>query len=293
VDAVFAARMWVVFIWSGAMDPRYRLMASYVLTVAGGKGGVGKTTTAVNVGAALQEMGQDVVVVDADLGMANLGGMLEIEYERSLHEILAGDAGVSEALEDATGGLTIIPGEQRLEAFADADPAELRKVIETLRNAYDIVVIDTGAGLSHEVAVPLGLANGIILVTTPDAVAIGDTVKTAELSERIDGTVLGTVLNRVNRQTDVAKIDDRFKVPVLAVIPDEPQATSSEPLVLKAPESNAADAVRMFAKNLEEYIYGEVDIADLDIVIEKSWFDEEETEDDEEEDSDGRFGLFG
>jgi len=147
---------------------------------------VGKTTTAVNVGAALQEKGHDVVVVDADLGMANLGAMLGIDHATSLHEILAGDAAVSEALTDAPGGLTIIPGEQSLDAFADADPAKLRQVIKTLRNAYDVVMIDTGAGLSHEVAVPLGLADGIILVTTPDDVAVGDTVKTPWLADRID-----------------------------------------------------------------------------------------------------------
>jgi len=120
--------MWGVFIWSGAMDPRYRLMASYVLTVAGGKGGVGKTTTAVNVGAALQEMGQDVVVVDADLGMANLGGMLEIEYERSLHEILAGDAGVSEAL----GGEQITVGGTR-----GLNPLEVKPTPDHVLNAVD------------------------------------------------------------------------------------------------------------------------------------------------------------
>ncbi|NHN64315.1 MinD/ParA family protein, partial [Haloarcula sp. JP-Z28] len=56
-------------------------MAGYVCTIAGGKGGVGKTTTAVNLGAVLQEMDYDVAVVDADLGMANLGSMLSVEPE--------------------------------------------------------------------------------------------------------------------------------------------------------------------------------------------------------------------
>ena len=269
-------------------------MAGYVCTVAGGKGGVGKTTTAVNVGAALQERGYDVVVVDADLGMANLGAMLGIDHETSLHEILAGDAAVSEALTDTPTGLTIIPGEQSLDAFADADPAKLRQVIKTLRNAYDVVLIDTGAGLSHEVAVPLGLADGIILVSTPDDVAVGDTVKTAQLADRIDGEVIGAVLNRVTRHTDVARIDDRFGFQLLAVVPDDQKATIEEPLVVNTPESPAAEAYRQLTDNLDSLFFGGKTVDDLETVLEEEWFVESEDDDgdEEEEESGGVFGLF-
>jgi len=270
-------------------------MAGYVCTIAGGKGGVGKTTTAVNVGAALQEAGHDVVVVDADLGIANLGSMLGIEHQASLHEVLAGDAAVSEALTDAPGGLTIIPGEQSLEAFADADPAKLRKVIKTLRNAYDVVLIDTGAGLSHEVAVPLGLADGILLVTTPDDVAVGDTVKTAQLADRIDGEVIGVILNRVTKHTDVADISDRLGFKLLAVVPDDQAATAVEPLVLNATDSRAASAFQQLSSSLEAVFFRGETTEDVETVLDEEWFldeDDVEEEDDEEEDSGGVFGLF-
>ena len=275
---------------------RQQIMAGYVCTIAGGKGGVGKTTTAVNLGAGLQELGYDVAVVDADLGMANLGSMLSVEPEKSLHEILAGDAAVSEAITDAPGGLTVVPGEQSLDAFADADPAKLRKVIKTLRNAYDVVIIDTGAGLSHEVAVPLGLADGIVLVTTPDDVAVGDTVKTAQLADRIDGTVLGGLITRVTRHTDVAAITEQFDFPLLAVIPDDPQATSEEPLVVNDPESPAADAYLRLTDALEGVFFeGEAPAEDLDTIVDDDWFVEDgttEEADTEDDDSGGVFGLF-
>lgn len=270
-------------------------MAGYVCTIAGGKGGVGKTTTAVNVGAALQEKGHDVAVVDADLGMANLGAMLGIDHDTTLHEILAGDGAVSEALTDTPSGLTIIPGEQRLDAFADADPAKLNQVIKTLRNAYDVVLIDTGAGLSHEVAVPLGLADGIILVTTPDDVAVGDTTKTAQLADRIDGRVLGAVLNRVTRHTDVVDIANSFEFKLLAVVPDDQMATVEEPLVVNTPESPAAEAFRQLSDNLDELVFGDSTVDDLKTVLENEWFiddDEATDDDDEEEESGGVFGLF-
>jgi septum site-determining protein MinD len=272
-------------------------MVGYVCTIAGGKGGVGKTTTAVNIGAVLEERGYDVVVVDADLGMANLGEMLGVDHEVSLHEILAGDSTVSEGLTDAQGGLTVVPGEQSLEAFAEADPAKLRKVIKTLRNAYDVVLVDTGAGLSHEVTVPLGLADGILMVTTPDDVAVGDTVKTADLADRVDGEVIGGLITRVTRNTDVASITDKFPFPTLGVIPVDLEATEREPMVLNSPDSPASEAYRKLTGSLEAVFFDGADAADIDLVFEEEWFldeDEaaEEVEPDEEE-SGGVFGIFG
>jgi len=269
-------------------------MAGYVCTIAGGKGGVGKTTTAVNVAAALEENGYDTAVVDADLGMANLGEMLGIEYDSSLHEILAGSATVSEGLTDAQGGMTVIPGEQSLEAFAEADPAKLRKVIKTLRNAYDVVLVDTGAGLSHETTVPLGLADGILLVTTPDDVAVADTVKTAQLSGRVDGDILGGLVCRVTKNTDVEGIDEEFDFPTLGVIPVDLDATESEPLVLKSPDSEAAAAYRQLTDVLQGVFFEGRDPEDSDIVLDEEWFLEEEDDIEEEaESSGGRFSFFG
>jgi septum site-determining protein MinD len=271
-------------------------MAGYVCTIAGGKGGVGKTTTAVNIGSVLEERGYDVVVVDADLGMANLGEMLGVEHEVSLHEILAGDSTVSEGLTDAQGGLTVVPGEQSLEAFAEADPAKLRKVIKTLRNAYDVVLVDTGAGLSHEVTVPLGLADGVLMITTPDDVAVADTVKTADLAERVDGEVVGGLITRVTRNTDVAGIIEEFPFPTLGVIPVDLEATENEPMVLNSPESPAAEAYRQLTTSLERVFFEGATGEAVEEVFEEDWFvdeEEEAVESEEEEESGGVFGLFG
>jgi septum site-determining protein MinD len=227
-------------------------MTGYVFTIAGGKGGVGKTTTAINVGVALQDAGHDVVVVDADLGMANLGAMIGVEHEPSLHQVLAGKAAVSDAIVEGPGGITVVPGERNLEAFADADPAKLRKVVQALSTAYEIVLIDTGAGLSHETTVPLGLADGVLLVTTADDVAIGDTVKTAQLAARIEGEVVGAVLTRADDDTNVSDVADKLDLEMLAVVPEDQDATRDEPLILNDPDSYAAEAYRRLASTLEE-----------------------------------------
>jgi len=227
-------------------------MTGYVFTIAGGKGGVGKTTTTINVAVALQDAGHDVVVVDADLGMANLGAMLDIEHEPSLHQVLAGKAAVSDAITEGPGGITVVPGERNLEAFADADPAKLRKVVKALSTAYEIVIIDTGAGLSHETTVPLGLADGVLLITTADEVAIGDTIKTAQLAQRIEGDVVGAVLTRANDDTNVSQVADQLDLEMLAVVPEDQEATRNEPLLINHTDSYAAEAYRRLASTLEE-----------------------------------------
>ncbi|SDE89615.1 MinD/ParA family ATP-binding protein [Halorientalis regularis] len=279
-------------------------MTGYVYTIAGGKGGVGKTTTAINVAVSLQDAGHDVVVVDADLGMANLGAMLDVDHEPSLHQVLAGKAAVSDAIIEGPGGITVVPGERNLEAFADADPAKLRKVVKALSTAYEIVLIDTGAGLSHETTVPLGLADGVLLVTTADEVAIGDTIKTAQLAERIDGDVVGAVLTRADDDTNVSEVADKLDMEMLAVVPEDQDATRDEPLIINGPDSYAAEAYRRLASTLEEIYEANTEggvtpeqefepsaTTDTD---EESPEESESSdgEDDDEDDEEGVFGLF-
>lgn len=269
-------------------------MTGHVFTIAGGKGGVGKTTTAINLGVILDDAGYDVVVVDADLGMANLAAMLDISYENSLHEVLAEESTISQTLTEAPGGITVIPGEQSLEAFANADPGKLKKVIRTVKNTYDVVLIDTGAGLSHEATVPLGLADSVILVTTPDSVAIGDANKTGDLAKRVDGDVIGLILTRSQGVDQVQESLSELEYDILEVIPEDNEATNAEPLVLNAPDSPAAEAYRNLGTTLERLLEGE-DIES--IIAEKSdsyrnaeGEQEESTGEDEEG---GSFGLFG
>jgi septum site-determining protein MinD len=239
-------------------------MTGHVYALASGKGGVGKTTSTVNLGAALRGAGYDTIVLDADLAMANLGPMVDIEDGPTLHDALAGEADLRDALvwlptesvptrspPDEGPHLIVVPGSRSLERFAEADPGGLRGVIQSLAEAADFVVCDTGAGLSHENAVPLGVADGVVLVTTPDAVAIEDAKKTAAFAERAGGSVVGAVLTHAGEATDVSAITDQLGVEMLAVIP-ESDAVGNEPLVETAPESYAAEAYQRLASALAD-----------------------------------------
>nr|WP_205596744.1 cell division ATPase MinD [Halostella salina] len=228
-----------------------------VYAVASGKGGVGKTTTTVNVGTALAGAGNSVAVVDADMGMANLAGLVSLSPDATtLHEVLAGEASVEEATYELADGIVAVPSGADLESYADVDATGLGDVVDRLREKFDYVLLDVGAGISHESVLPLGLADEVVLVTTPEPASVKDASKTADLTERADGSVAGLVITRVrdDRNFDFEGIADRVGVPLLGTVPEDDAVRDSvytgTPVVVDSPESPAAVAYRRLAKRL-------------------------------------------
>lgn len=231
----------------------------YVYAVASGKGGVGKTTTAVNLGAAFVEAGRDVAVVDVDLGMANLADFLDLDgVDMSLHDVLAGDAEIEAAITAAPGGFDVVVGSQTIEAFGRADPAELGSVLPALRERYDVVLLDGGGGLSHDMTVPLGLADDVIVVTTPSDASITNAIKTTDLVERLDTTIQGLIVTRIGGagRATPETVADRIDLPVLGSVPEDGAIQMSvdegTPLVAIDRESPAAQSYREIAYSLLE-----------------------------------------
>ncbi|MFB6268582.1 MAG: P-loop NTPase [Halobacterium sp.] len=225
-------------------------MTGRVFAVASGKGGVGKTTTAVNLAAAMAEADRSVVLVDYDLGMSNVGAVLDVEpADATLHDVLAGDADTLDAVAGAPGGFDAMVGGTHIEDFGRADPSKLREVADDLRAEYDVTIVDTGGGLSHDTTVPLGLADDVLLVSTPQVAALENTKKTLELAERVGGDVTGLILTRVGgRDADVSDAVADIDVPLLGKIPEDSSVPDSEdagePLLVHAPESPAAQSYR-------------------------------------------------
>lgn len=228
-----------------------------VFAVASGKGGVGKTTTAINVGAGFAEAGQSVVVVDVDLGMANLADVLDVEFdETTLHDVLADDADLEEAVQFSPAGFDVIVGSADFDGFGRADPGGLRSVVEELREEYDVVVLDTGGGLSYDTALPLGLADEVILVTTPDDAALNNVETTRELVDRLGGEVAGVVVNRIGGASGGSQetVESRLDLPVLGAVPEDGAVPDSIedgiPVVVGNRTSPAAQAFREIAYDL-------------------------------------------
>ncbi|UPM41953.1 MinD/ParA family ATP-binding protein [Halocatena salina] len=198
-------------------------MSGRVFAIGGGKGGVGKTTAVSNLATALSAAGYDVVALDVDLGMSNLGPVLGIQPDGgpTIHNVLAGDAGISEATYKTDRGFSVIPGTQALDEYAAADPSRLQYTTGPLTEEYDVILLDTSAGLSDEVISPLRLADSVVLVTTPDVVAIRDAAKTGELAARVGGTVEGVVVNQAREDEETQELIDELGDEVLAAVPED------------------------------------------------------------------------
>ncbi len=157
-----------------------------ILAVTGGKGGVGKSTVALNLAAEL-----DAVLVDADLGMADLPR----RPGPDLHDVLADRATVEEAV-CRLGELSMLPCGRSLAGARAADVGALRATLDRLARRVGPVVVDCPAGLRSDVGVPLVAATVCLLVTRPREPALTAAVRVRELARALDTPLAGVVLNR-------------------------------------------------------------------------------------------------
>jgi septum site-determining protein MinD len=227
-----------------------------VFAVASGKGGVGKTTTAAALGSILSVAGNSVVVVDADLGMPNLAETLGVDGRGrpNLNDALSGTATVLEVVYQSQSGPDIVPGGHDLQSFAEADPGAMTRLLEPL-SGYDYVLFDTGAGLSHDSVLPLGLADAVLLVSTPEPNALRDTERTRQVSARLGGYAAGVVLTRVpNAGPDIGLVRRILDTTILEAVPEDGAVASAmaaeNALVNHAPDSPAVTAYRRLASTL-------------------------------------------
>lgn len=230
-----------------------------VYTVASGKGGVGKTTVAVNVSSAIASTGAPTIVIDADIGMANLGEHLGIAEARpTLHDVMRGEADLADAAHAVGDELHAVPGSTDLESYASIEPDALIDVIEDAREHFAYVVIDGGGGLSYENTLPLGIADDVVLVSTPTPSSEQDTRKTAALAERVETSVAGLVVNRVTDKPPIKPIamSERLEVTHLGSVPESPAVmaslTAGEPVIRYEPHDEAAHALRSVTESLTE-----------------------------------------
>jgi len=268
-------------------------MSGYACSIGAAKGGVGKTTVVANVGVALTDEGYDVVIVDGDLKMPNLDSLVDVESEATVHSVLSGEASLNDALVESQSGAWVVPGDRSLDAYSNTEPSELGAVIRELTSEFDVVLVDTGSGLTDETAVALAAADGVLCLSKPSDSSIADARKTIELVDRADGNALGSLLTCASRADQVDSMRDEFDVPLLGVVPSDRDVITDEPAVHNSPDSDVAEAYRILTESLERIMFEDADGEDLEMAFVEGWVDGDLGDDNlESGDESGAFGLF-
>jgi flagellar biosynthesis protein FlhG len=197
-----------------------------IVALTSGKGGVGKTFLSANLAAALARRGLRVLVLDADLGLANLDVMLNLQPKITLHDVFTGARHLEDAILPAPGGFSVLLAGSGLVEYSRLTPQvreQLLGIIDTVAPRYDIILLDTGAGISDVVLYSVSLADEVLIVATPEPTSMADAYATIKvLATHQQRRAIGLVVNQVSRvgegraiRGQLQLVIDRFVAPML------------------------------------------------------------------------------
>jgi flagellar biosynthesis protein FlhG len=246
-----------------------------VIAITSGKGGVGKSNVAVNLAIQLAAAGKQVVLLDADLGLANADVLCNVDLPCNLSHVIARKKELSEVLIDAPGGFKLVGGASGLARMADLSDFDRQRIVNApgeLEQRADVILIDTGAGISPNVLSFTRAADHVLVVTTPEPTAITDAYAVVKVLSRDGGAErrVSLLINQVRNANEakvvhgrIAKVAKQFLgVSVLDaghVVSDEnvPQAVRRRlPFVLGNPKCAASQCVAQLAMRLEQGVAG-------------------------------------
>ena len=248
------------------------------MAVTSGKGGVGKTFVSANLAAALARRGQRVLVLDADLGLANLDVVLNLHPKVTLHDVFTGKASLDSAIISAPGGFSVLLAGSGMVEYSRLTPDVRTEFLQVLHNIiprYDVVLLDTGAGISDVVLFAISLASEVLLVATPEPTSLTDAYAAVKVLATQQGRdQVRIIVNQTVRAGDgraitgqLQQVLDRFvstasgpqvKLMHLGDIPADPAVRDAvmrrQLLLTHNAGSPAALAISQLASKLEEAV---------------------------------------
>ncbi len=192
-----------------------------VIAVTGGKGGVGKTTVSANLAVAIAAQGRDVMLVDADFGMANVDVVLGLHTRFHLGHVVAGECLLEDAIVTGPHGLQIVPaasGIKRMANLTDAEQAGIIRAFSDLYHRVEVLVVDTAAGLHDSVLTFSQAAHHVVVVVCDEPASITDAYALIKVLSREHGVQRFQILANQTRRSGegpelfqkISRVCDRF-----------------------------------------------------------------------------------
>lgn len=239
-----------------------------VIGITSGKGGVGKTNLSVNLAISLAQRGQKVLIIDADLGLANVDILLDETPGATLHDVVSGRKTLDEVIMDSKHGISILPGASGVAEMVGLDLQQrmrLLNAVDGLEDRFDTLIVDTPAGIGSNAAFFASAVQEVLVVATPEPTSMTDAyamIKVLNKSHGVD--TFGLVLNQV---TSVAEAQDVYMrlnaitsrflsvmVELHGWLPLDPAVRSAvmvqKPVVIQYPNSPYAMGVKKLAERL-------------------------------------------
>lgn len=196
-----------------------------IIVIISGKGGVGKTTTAINLGAALNKLNKEVIIVDANLNTPNIGIHLGAPIVPiTLNHVLKGKADITEAIYEHSSGTKIVPSSLSVKEITKFNTKKIPLVVKQLKDKADFVIIDSAAGFSEEAIATLDAGEEIIIVTNPEMPAVTDSLKAIKVAREMKKEVKGVIVTRhrnQNYEMSLPSIKSMLETQIIGIVPED------------------------------------------------------------------------
>jgi flagellar biosynthesis protein FlhG len=242
-----------------------------VISITSGKGGVGKTSLVTNMALQLANEGKRVLILDGDLGMANVDIMFNVRAKKTIHDLVTGEAEIGEVLMEVAKNVSLIPGGSgifELQNMSMFEKQALLDQVSALGHSYDVMLIDTAPGIDDNVLYLNSAAQEICVVVTPEPASIADSYALIKvLNQRCRENRFSIICNQVKDEADGRKLFERLdsvahkflyvSLDYLGSVPADPilrQATRSQQLVSRvSPDAPSSRAISKLVQGFKGY----------------------------------------
>jgi septum site-determining protein MinD len=233
---------------------------SRIIGIISIKGGVGKTSCVAQLGSALAEMGQKVLLIDANFSAPNLGFHLGLQNpQKTLHHVLQHKVPIHKAIYSYNKNLHVIPGSLLNEKI---NPFMLKKHLKNIRDFYDIILLDSSPNLNHEILATMVAADELLVVANPDIPTLSCTMHAVKEAVKKKTPITGLILNKVRGkkfELSIDDVEDACGVPVIGYLPESVAVPESiaftTPLPYHKPSHDVAIEMKKVAAALIKQDY--------------------------------------